>query len=71
MDHIRRLAGLVAQAAGQSSGARVAVGQIRGTSVQVGSEGYSAEYAADVDKYAGRAVYVLVDGGKATVISER
>ena len=71
MDHMAKLASLIGQAAGQNSGARVAVGQIRGTSVQVGSQGYAADYAADVDKYAGRPVYVLVDGGKATVISER
>lgn len=50
---------------------RVTVGQIQGSGVIVDGVSYVAEYAADVDKAAGKTVFVVVSDDGAVVISDR
>lgn len=51
---------------------RVTVGTLQGSSVVAGGTSYRAQYAADIDKVEGKAVYVVVnENNEAVILSDR
>ena len=51
---------------------RVTVGTLQGSAVVAGGTSYRAQYAGDVDKVEGKAVYVVVnENNEAVILSDR
>lgn len=72
MGNIQQLAMLIGQTVARArQQARVQVGQLQGNSVVANGVAYKPDYAADIDAADGQAVYVIVQDGQATVISDR